>query len=810
MDTDTTSPAAVGTSSPAAAPPVPARQWLWLWRYPWAVVLAPLVVFIRGIAGPSLYAPGDGAQLFVPWFIVSARSWLSGHLPTWNPWAQSGMPLLASGQAGTLYPPNLLFLVLTPTLANNLGIVVTFVIAGLGAWLLARRLTGDGVAAAVGGLGFGLCSFLFAHIGHQSLIAGAAWLPWMLLGYELVRERFTPSRLLLGAAAVALAAFSGHSQIFFMDLLVLAVYVAASAFLGKPDRPVRSALVALLLVATGLGLSAVHLLPTALVAQASVRHDLSYAGAMTFSLPIRQLPMLVFPYLFGKSLPGGPYASTYGGVFSLTELSGYPGLALLVLAFAGMVALRADRRARALVAVGAFCLVMAVGPATPLSRVVFRLPVYGQFRAWGRYIYGVDLAVAMLGAYGVKLVRSGTRQQRRLATVLAVAAGTAAVVAALWLPHLRDVSRLVPGGKPVAAALLIPCAFALAAVLGAAGLIRTRAGALLIVAVVAADLFFSFGGFYEWRQVGPTAAAYRQDIATPATPWGGVATAPGGIGRYLYIGTDARPIGLDFVDVTDAKRLRSVNADNVLMAKDYSDAIGMTDAGLVLFTEELWRPTSHVLDLLRVTTVVLNPEFARGGPGPSSLLANGRPAGGLVRYEYQPKLPEAFLVGSTSRTNLSSAFDDIHGSSPFDPAAVALLDGPCPRCPTGPPGPAGTAGSVTWGVNRVGVTVDATRPALLVLSQAWSAGWEALIDGQVVPVVRVDGLVQGVPVPAGSHRVELAYRAPGLRTGFLITLGTLAAILLMAALSPLRTTLRKRVVSRSGRPDTVRGTVNQR
>src|ERR1700704_1740052 len=372
MDTDTTSPAAVGTSSPAAAPPVPARQWLWLWRYPWAVVLAPLVVFIRGIAGPSLYAPGDGAQLFIPWFIVSARAWLSGHLPTWNPWAQAGMPLLASGQTGTLFPPNLLFLVLTPTLANNLTIVVTFVIAGLGAWLLARRLTGDGVAAAVGGLGFGLCSFLFAHIGHPSLIAGAAWLPWMLLGYELVRERFGAWRLLVAAAAVALAAFAGHSQIFFMDLLVLGVYVAASALLGKPDRPVRSALLALLVVTTGLGLSAGQLPPPALGAQASVRHDLTYAGAMSFSLPIRQLPMLVFPYLFGKTLPGGPYASSYGGVFSLTELSGYPGLALLVLASAGIVALKADRRARALVVVGAFCFAMAIGPATPLSRVVYR------------------------------------------------------------------------------------------------------------------------------------------------------------------------------------------------------------------------------------------------------------------------------------------------------------------------------------------------------------------------------------------------------------------------------------------------------
>src|SRR2546421_7658511 len=226
MDTDTTSPAAVGTSSPAAAPAVPPRQWAWLWRYPWAVILAPLVVFIRGIAGPSLYAPGDGAQLFIPWSVVSARSWLSGHLPTWNPWAQSGMPLLASGQAGTLYPPNLLFLVLAPTLANNLGIVVTFVIAGLGAWLLARRLTADGVAAAVGGLGFGLCSFLFAHIGHQSLIAGAAWLPWMLYGYEWLRRRFTPAGLLALAAFIALALLAGHTQIFFVDLLVLGVYAA--------------------------------------------------------------------------------------------------------------------------------------------------------------------------------------------------------------------------------------------------------------------------------------------------------------------------------------------------------------------------------------------------------------------------------------------------------------------------------------------------------------------------------------------------------------------------------------------------------
>src|SRR5205807_8974934 len=159
-----------------------------------------------------------------------------------------------------------------------------------------------------------------------------------------------------------------------------------------------------------------------------------------------------------------------------------------------------------------------------------------------------------------------------------------------------------------------------------------------------------------------------------------------------------------------------------LMATDYSDALGRPEAGLGLFTDDPWRPSSHILDLLRVTTVVLKPELARGGPGPSALLVNGRPAGGLVRYEHQPKLPEAFLVGATLKTNLLSAINDIHGVSPFDPASVALLDRPCAACPTGAPGAAGTAGGVAWGLNHVGVTVNATRPAMLVLSQAWSPG----------------------------------------------------------------------------------------
>ena len=101
----------LGTAPVERAEPRPDPQW---WRSPVAVVLVPLVFFAGGILGRVVYAFGDGIELFVPWFMVSARAWRSGHLPTWNPWAQAGMPHLGASQAGALYLPNLLWLVACP------------------------------------------------------------------------------------------------------------------------------------------------------------------------------------------------------------------------------------------------------------------------------------------------------------------------------------------------------------------------------------------------------------------------------------------------------------------------------------------------------------------------------------------------------------------------------------------------------------------------------------------------------------------------------------------------------------------------
>ena len=75
------------------------------------------------------------------------------------------------------------------------------------------------------------------------------------------------------------------------------------------------------------------------------------------------------------------------------------------------------------------------------------------------------------------------------------------------------------------------------------------------------------------------------------------------------------------------------------------------------------------------------------------------------------------------------------------------------------------------------VNATVARDGVLVVSQAWFPGWTATVDGHPAPVVRVDGLVQGVPVGPGRHRVTLRYRAPGLVAGAAVSAATLAGLL---------------------------------
>ena len=56
---------------------------------------------------------------------------------------------------------------------------------------------------------------------------------------------------------------------------------------------------------------------------------------------------------------------------------------------------------------------------------------------------------------------------------------------------------------------------------------------------------------------------------------------------------------------------------------------------------------------------------------------------------------------------------------------------------------------------------------LLVVRNAWDENWRATLDGEPVPVMIADYLMQGVQVPPGHHVVELTYRDTAIGKGLI-------------------------------------------
>ncbi|HLX88924.1 MAG TPA: YfhO family protein [Acidimicrobiales bacterium] len=747
----------------------------------------------RVLTGRAL-AVGDGILYDLPVHAVMTRAIRAGQFPGWNPFEFGGQPLMANSQVGVFYPPNWLFLIMGLVSATDIVTLSSFAIAGVGTFLLARRWSGDIVGALVAGIAFSLSGFMVGQVVHPNLVASIAWLPWALLGFDLTCSRFTIPRVALGSGAVALSLLAGHAQMYMLIIVVLLASGALIALFGRREDPARTLGITALIVVLGVALSAVQLVPILAIHGQSSRTVLNYASATSYSYPWSHLSLLMFPYLFGNDAPTAPFTSVYQGSGNLSELSAYPGLAVAVLACAGLGSLRRDRRLAALGITGVGCAVVALGASTPVAHAIYSLPVANEFRAWGRYMVVFDLVVALLAANGVAVLRLGSEQAKRAALVRAGVFVILVILLGLALPHLGPVQRYMVSGSPERLALLFPMGAAVAG-LGVCFLLarRVRLSSALIVVVVLIDLVGTFGAYAEWHAESfPRSLIEAQYRPGGSTTYGPPAHARGGIDRVLIVGNPSIPF-TDMADATDAKGIRSINGYDPLAPSDYLQVAGAMDIiGIPTHPGLLWPPRSHVLDLLRVTTILQGPYYFDVTPPDKAIdqTATSPPSGGVIRYYYTPRLPDAFVVGATRIESRLAIVNAVWGNQPFDPSATALVEARCKGCVNGQPGADGAA-VASWSQDGASVHLQAERPGMLVVSQSWFPGWHATVDGRAAPVVRVDGLIQGVPVPAGTHFVQLFYRPPGLALGAWMS-GTSICGLLAAGVTSRRLRRRSR------------------
>jgi hypothetical protein len=157
----------------------------------------------------------------------------------------------------------------------------------------------------------------------------------------------------------------------------------------------------------------------------------------------------------------------------------------------------------------------------------------------------------------------------------------------------------------------------------------------------------------------------------------------------------------------------------------------------------------------------------------------------LQIYENTRSLPRAWLAGAELATTEQGELEIIRtGKLPngqlWDPLQTALVEAPTSSV-VGASITLGSAEVTRHEPNRVEIKTASVSPAILVLSENHYPGWRSYVDGKPVDVMRVDYNLRGVALPAGNHLVKFVYQPKSVLIGLVVSLLTLALLLLWAS-----------------------------
>ena len=689
-----------------------------------SLVLLHLGFFWRAALLRGFLAHSDICYFFEPAKAFMHEALRAGRLPLWSPYIFCGYPIAAEGQIAAFYPVSLLISWLLPSPgAINWLIISHLLLAAVSMYLLARALGMTPLGACFSAFTFSFSGYLFAHLHHVSLICAAAWLPLTILFVERAcRGRLLPNAP-LAALTWAAAALCGHPQTLFLTSLAVIFWIVwrltQSLRRQEPRALRRAAALFLITFVLGLGLAAVQLLLTADLSASAPHGERGHLSYVTsFSLLPRHLVGLIAP-----NWQGTPAFNTYRGERYYWEYVLYLGLLPLALALIG----GASRRGWTLAGLALAALFLACARGNPAYQVLRFLPGFADFRVPARFVFLFTFAAALLVGYGWEAIG----RLRWLAT------GRRLTLCAVVIAHLSGLD-LIHFDRPLA-----PLA-------GPEVYTNTPA----VVQALKED--------HTWG---------RSLILPPITIWadwlpaGGWAENPDGwLEARIYLPASVpqsfglRTIG-GYAGFTDPNHVPF-----------FSSAIG----------EAVQAGDLRLLSLVGARHLVVAPQQPISGL-PS--IAPSIEVPPFIIYRNADALPRAFLVGE-----VTEAADSREALL----ATLALARAGRLRQTAVVQGSVG--GARLQGLPSATLTIEDLRPehvivradspgdALLVLNERWDPGWIARLDGASAPLVQVDTVLIGTPLPTGKHTIEFLYRPRGLILGRAITLISLALLAFLLAL----------------------------
>ena len=705
----------------------------------------------------------------------------------WNPYIQGGRPLLADAQSAPVSPFSLPSYVLPFNTSLAFVAALKLFVAAFGAFLLGRALGMRHGGALLAGAAYGFNLWLVTWLVYPH---ASVWALLPLLLFTTERSVRRPD-LLSGAAVAAVSAavlFAGHPESAFHAFFTAVLFFSLRVTQSRDDGVLRR----LAVFAGGLVLGAVVSAAMTIPFLELVFRSADFAEREGTA----ELHVIDKRFLLGFALYDywGRGTSTSLELFLLARAN-YIGALPLMLAAAALV-MRRDALRISLAAFAALCI--AVAYKVPVVwDLVSAVPPFSSGHN-NRLPLLALLSIALLAGFGLDdlAARRPTHGRALLAVAVAlllaplawvIVAGTSSLEAlgrglevAWWFAHPPPTSEAGFADAIRMASLLVWLGMAGAALLLLFARIRGRltgaAFVALALGVVCFDLFRAGMGY------NPAIDAATAD--PPATP--GV--------RYLESRRPARfvtftrgdpvpqnviPMGFGLYEARGYDLPADRRYDRLwrrAISPEFPSQVGPFASFIPLSVTGWDVDRLRTLSLLGVADVWQPPkEPPLRTPG-LRVAYEGRDA---RIYANDDALPRAFVVDRQRVVDGEDAALDAVVSRGFRPREEAIVEEHIAGIPDAGGGdgpPAGQAEITSYEPERVDVEARLERRGLLVLSDLHYPGWKAEVDGEEVPIERVDYTLRGVALPAGRHEVEFRYEPLSWRIGWMLSLLGLALL----------------------------------
>lgn len=699
----------------------------------------------------------------------------------WNPYFGGGSPQLGKIQVGQLYPPAMLLRYLFPIVTMfNVDSMLHVYLAGLGIYLLLRSLGVTPVISTTSGIIFALSGSIMPRVlaGHISVLHSVAWIGWLLFAYRRLLHNRSWWNILLTVLFTSLVMLGGHLQFSALVLLAPISYFFFVYFPGKLRAKkwrdiVLGLIVSLLVGLITIGLLAVQIWPflewLGQTSRGSGEAIISYEFMIRNSLNWEHLLSQFFPFAWFEL--GTQTDLNLTGFSHFWEVSPFVGVTTIFLLGTSLL-LRGNKEQRLLRYFGGlaiFSLFMSMGRINPIYQLVFdQLP---YFRAPGRFLLLWTFSLAIL--FGISI--NGIHQKlsvpgrhigfRKLYYLTLIISIFSTIFLWVWLVGGDDLVLLIKNQallNHVDTEVLFQ-------------IIRQSLIMFTLAIVLITGLF----------RLGDRAGINAQR-------WQGII--------LIAIITEM---------IFFAAPLMKPKKVEVLFRPDHPYATLELDASEVRFPDYRLPPNYLLPTLAHVRngeeSIALISLLNYGQRG-HNLLAAGYKASSeplldetdyqLVQqsenaflYQHKSNLPRIYAAPSIKIVDTDDealALVTAESFNAYDQAVVVIPQadrGSIPKLK--PPSDNSedaiySAKFLTYGNNSFTAQIDVDRSVIVVFSEMFYPGWQAVLDGQATTIWKTNYAFRGIVVDEGSHLIEMFFRPRSYQIGFTITSITLVLVIFLS------------------------------